>query len=79
MADAEHVRWHEDWWSQCRTCRHWEGDRGASWAEGKCAHASGPMSGLCTWQGGYCDKWDTFDMEAAEVVMRINERRQRTS
>ena len=70
--NPEYVRWHEDWWGQCRTCRHWQGNR-VNGLRGYCSHSDGPLNGTYTCRMGNCPKWDTFDMDAAEVVMQKDE------
>jgi len=77
---SEDVRIHIDWWGKCRTCKHWDGNR---WEDfwGKCLNENSPLfcirrttdkgivPSACTSEG-YCEKWDTYNMDAAEITMR---------
>ena len=68
MDRSESVRIHEDWWSKCRTCKHWDGGR-ESREPGACLNPVSDMHKQETWTDGHCKEWDSFDVDAALEVM----------
>ena len=64
MDKEESKRLHLDWWEECRTCRFWSGDRNSIDA-GNCTCQKSDLHGQVTFWGGYCPKWDSFDLDVA--------------
>jgi len=76
MDREESVRLHKDWWKQCRTCRHYTGDRLArGLAPARCANEVSPLGGKEVTHCGYCPEWDSFDVDAAIETLEEDERR----
>ena len=77
---SEKVRLHLDWWGKCRTCKYWDGDRTIlSFGNCSCkdsqfyAHKDKYIaSPICTYQDTICEKWCSFDIEAAEIVIEYD-------
>ena len=70
MKLSEKVRLHLDWWGQCRACKFWkDSGKRENLGEHECECKSSDLYRKITTSSGFCKKWDTFDMEAAEIVM----------
>lgn len=77
ISGEESERLHLDWWGKCWTCRHWTGDMSgtgdvrvhAVLREDPCANPSSPLYNMTTSTGGYCKKWDSWDIETALKVL----------
>ncbi len=80
MKLSEKVRLHLDWWSKCRTCKYWDGNR-TNLSFGNCACKNSQFyadktkyiaSPICTYQDTTCENWSSFDLEAAEIVIEYD-------
>jgi len=76
----EESKWlHTDWWGQCRTCKHWSGQRGRRLhlvgeeiyrdRVGTCYSNDSPFYLRHVRRNGYCSEWDSFDLDVAIEVM----------
>jgi hypothetical protein len=68
---AESVRYHLDWWGQCRTCRFWGGPRAKAAESGPCLNRASDLFEKPTTTSGECAQWDSFDLNAAIEVMDL--------
>lgn len=75
MNRQESIRIHLDWWGKCRTCRFYNGDRGAlGLAPAGCMNEASPLHAETVTHEGHCGKWDTFDSDVAFGLMSLWER-----
>lgn len=64
-----------DWWGECRTCKHWSGNRGSQITkihrdlQGTCYSDKSPLYLQLTMRAGNCPEWDAFDTDVALEVM----------
>jgi hypothetical protein len=75
MDKEESYRIHLDWWHQCRTCKHWLGDRG-NMSSNKCGCVKSSLYDQATSSCGHCEEWDSFDIDTAIKVLEDNEQEQ---
>ena len=68
MEPEESVRLHLDWWGKCRTCKWWLGQR-VTMEAGVCSNSDSSLHNEETWTEGNCKEWDSFDVDAALVVL----------
>lgn len=77
---SEAIRLHVDWWGKCRTCKWWDpvdAQREAvSWDErgaltGICRGKKSVLFDVMTGPEGDCVEWDSYDVDAAIVVMEM--------
>lgn len=73
MIDKEESkRLHLDWWGKCRTCVFWGGtdeNKNLRWNPGPCNNLKSKFYEKITWTEGYCEKWDSFDIDTAFEIL----------
>ena len=75
MTPDEKKRILTDWWGECRTCKHWSGNRGSQITkihrdlQGTCYSDKSPLYLQLTMRAGNCPEWDAFDTDVALEVM----------
>lgn len=74
--EGEAVRLHEDWFGQCRTCKHWQAERREALSvkqrgshDGVCGCEASPGFEKRTGTEDRCEEWDSYDADAALRVM----------